>query len=458
MPPELDNSIPVRYLIIDSVIRGEASSMSSIPKIGDTFSGCQILARCGNGAFGITFLAQNPLGQKVIIKIISSPRGCEREIVGLRNYMLVAGKHPNLLQIYHIGETGDGFYYTMEAADNCSSNDCYYPATLGNFFRQGRVFTPEESLTVTRELLSAVKVMHQANLIHRDIKPDNIIFVNGHAKLSDPGLVVAVGQSASFAGTIGFIPPEMLENEIPADQASDLYALGKVFYCMLTNQPPKSYPQLPTGMRLEVCRQLYPALSRMCNRNPEKRFKTADEFASGLPARLQGANFLEKCRADFRAWRTLNSPLYRKLLSIAVLLILSGLFVPAKYIYDHHRQKQCAAVNKQQVEDFLSLNSHRRNVIDLQLETYCPEQLGKYQKLSGELTHFITKNDYSSAVNRTIQLKTLLAETAQRIVVVLGADGLHHAAASQKRHKSKSGCGHGLDLSHRMPPKAVWNV
>ena len=51
-----------------------------------------------------------------------------------------------------------------------------------------------------------------------------------------------------------------------------------------------------------------------------------------------------------------------------------------------------------------------------------------------------------------------LAETAQRIVVVLGADGLHHAAASQKRHKSKSGCGHGLDLSHRMPPKAGWNV
>lgn len=395
--------------------------MSLIPKIGDNFSGCQILARCGNGAFGITFLAQNPLGQKVIIKIISSPRSCEREIVGLRNYMLVAGKHPNLLQIYHIGETEDGFYYTMEAADNCSTDDCYYPATLGNFFRQGRIFTPEESLAITRELLSAVKVMHQANLIHRDIKPDNIIFVNGRAKLSDPGLVVEVGQSASFAGTVGFIPPEMLANESPADQASDLYALGKVFYCMLTNQPSKSYPQLPTGMRLEVCRQLYPALSRMCNRNPEKRFKTADEFADGLPTRLLGANLWEKCRENFRAWRTLNSSLYHKLLGVTLLLILLSLLVPAGYIYNLHRQKQRAAYNKQQVEKFLSLNADRRDVIELQLETYYPEQLKKYQKLSGELADFIQNNDYTSALNRTGQLKILLAQTAQKIVPDLTA-------------------------------------
>ena len=96
--------------------------MPLIPDIGDNFSGCEILARCGNGAFGVTYLAKNPLGQKVIIKIVSSPCSSEREMKGLRNYIAVAGKHHNLLQIYHIGEFEGGFYYTMEAADNCSND------------------------------------------------------------------------------------------------------------------------------------------------------------------------------------------------------------------------------------------------------------------------------------------------------------------------------------------------
>ena len=94
--------------------------MPVLPDIGDVFSGCQIIARCGNGAYGITFLARNPLGQKVIIKIVGNLNSGERELTGLRNYMLVAGKHPSLLQIYHIGEHENGFYYTMEAADNIS--------------------------------------------------------------------------------------------------------------------------------------------------------------------------------------------------------------------------------------------------------------------------------------------------------------------------------------------------
>ncbi|MBO5924038.1 MAG: hypothetical protein J6Q81_05945, partial [Lentisphaeria bacterium] len=95
--------------------------MPFLPDIGDMFSGCQILARCGNGSYGITFLARNPLGEKVIIKIVGNLKSGERELAGLRNYMRVAGKHPNLLQIYHIGEYEDGFYYTMEAADNIGS-------------------------------------------------------------------------------------------------------------------------------------------------------------------------------------------------------------------------------------------------------------------------------------------------------------------------------------------------
>ena len=80
--------------------------MSSLPETGEIFSGCQILAQCGKGAYGVVFLAQNPLGQKVIIKIVTSPKGSERELKGLRNYMAVSGKHPNLLHIFHQRASG----------------------------------------------------------------------------------------------------------------------------------------------------------------------------------------------------------------------------------------------------------------------------------------------------------------------------------------------------------------
>ena len=92
----------------------------------------------------------------------------------------------------------------LEAADSCSPDPGQYvPATLKNLFREKKRFAPDEAIQMIRDLLSGLNLMHRSNLIHRDIKPDNIIFVNGKAKLSDPGLVIQVGQEASFAGTFG---------------------------------------------------------------------------------------------------------------------------------------------------------------------------------------------------------------------------------------------------------------
>ena len=234
--------------------------MSVFLKKGDLFSGCEILARCGQGTYGITYLARNPIGRKIVIKVTAVPRYTDRELKGLRNYMQVSGSHPNLLQIFHIGDSPEGFYYTMEAADNCSLTGNYLPATLGNLLRQGKRFSPDEAVTILRGLLAGIDTMHRHGLIHRDIKPDNIIFVNGTPKLSDPGLVISEGENATFAGTPGFMPPEMLTQETPADRQSDLYALGKVFYCMVTGTPPKLYPEFPDTMGISFRRQLFPVL------------------------------------------------------------------------------------------------------------------------------------------------------------------------------------------------------
>lgn len=194
--------------------------MSAVLNKGDIFSGCRILAECGKGAYGVVYLAENAIGQKIVIKLVTSSGHSDREFRGLKHYIPVSGTHPNLLQVFHVGKFADGFYYTMEAADNLNdSGDFYRPATLGNMLREGRKFSPEYAVRVTRELLGGVSAMHRANLVHRDIKPDNIIFVNGKAKLSDPGLVTEAGQPETFAGTPGFIPPECIADALPATRA-----------------------------------------------------------------------------------------------------------------------------------------------------------------------------------------------------------------------------------------------
>lgn len=411
--------------------------MSTNPEIGEIFSGCEILAHCGCGSFGSTYLARNPLGQQVIIKIITSQYYSKRELAGLRNYMQVSGKHPSLLKIFHIGELDEGFYYIMEAADNCGG-ETYQPATLGNFLRKQKVFSPDEAIRITRDLLEGVRVIHNANLIHRDIKPDNVIFVNNRAKLSDPGLVIEVGQQVTFAGTLGFIPPEYLEKEQPVNQQADLYAVGKIFYCMVTGCHPSEYPHLPLEMRRDVCRQLFPALSQMCNRNPDKRYKNVDEFLKGLPLQIKNPTRWEQRREEFRSWRILNREKFFRIKvfsAFLLLLLAAGIAWGIWQKFNWHKSVQAAWAS---VQKFEQINQDRRETVALQLEAELPDKLTYYQnmlqaiKLNGE------KNEWHKAAALSKTLHKFLADAARSLIPVLPdrysdwqkdltADGLMHS-------------------------------
>ena len=395
--------------------------MSVFLKAGDTFSGCEILGRCGNGSFGITYLAKNPIGQKIVIKVVSAPHNSDRELTGLRNYMQVSGKHPNLLKVFHIGETEDGFYYIMEAADDCGENGEYRPATLGNLFKIHRRFTPEEAIEIIRGLLAGVQVMHQANLIHRDIKPDNVIFVNGVPKLSDPGLVIEVGQSASFAGTLGFIPPEALNGENNT-QEGDLYALGKVFYCMVTGNPPKQYPQLPMDLRIEVCRQIYPALVRMCNADPKKRFKTADEFLSGLPEKLEKPTRWDIWRENFRNWRILNEERFRRILTMFTVLTVVLLTAAGILLVRSHRKYVRTEQMRRHIRAFEQLTADRRELLGLQLQNYLPDRLEEYERLAADLRSAEGAENWPLAAKTGEKLRAHLQESAEKLIPGLPAD------------------------------------
>lgn len=385
-------------------------------KIGETFSGCKLLQRCGKGSYGIVYLAENAIGQKIIIKVVDTSGNPARELQGVRCYMRVSGSHPNLLQIYHIGEMQDGFYYTMEAGDDLEPDPgSYLPATLGNMLRQGKRFTPEEAIRILRELLHGLDILHKANLVHRDIKPDNILFVNGKVKLSDPGLVTEADSPVTFAGTPGFIPPENLVMGLSADFKSDLYAIGKVFYCMITGNPPGEYPHLPETMPLEVRRQLFPVLSRMCNNNATKRFSSVAEMLEKIPERLQSGTCFERKYKAFLDWKSLNRETFRWLVRSTLSVLILAVTVCTAGIFHKVQQKQKIIRLQKSVASFRSINQHRKELISFQIACMLPDQLDTYKRQKKALQEAVQQGLWQKASACSAALYSFLRFAARQL-------------------------------------------
>lgn len=238
--------------------------------------------KCGSGACGEVWIARNRAGAPVALKIVEKSEQVARELAGLRSYSRITDA-PHLIRIFHIGEAAGSLYYTMELADNLGSDTLYIPATLTNLLARQKRLSPAETIELGQKLLQGLELLHRAGLIHRDIKPDNILYVNGEPKLSDVGLVRAVSQSLSLGGTLGFIPPERLKSGSSSrNNADDLYALGKVLYCCLTGNDVEDYPSFPPSLLSAEHSRLNEVILTACSRNVSLRFRTAGEFRRAL--------------------------------------------------------------------------------------------------------------------------------------------------------------------------------
>ena len=273
-------------------IRGdlpEASKTEVLPDIAD-----HVLIRCiGRGAYGEVWLGRNAVGGLHAVKVVSrktfsDDRAFHREFEGLRKFVPISSTHPGFVHILHVGERfAEGyFYYVMELADDARTGQFVEPATyvartLAHELTTAQRLPLATSLPIGLELASALAKLHEHKFIHRDIKPANIIFVKGVPKIADIGLVTEQGEEVTDVCTLPYRP---LEGH--GKPTGDIFSLGKVFYQLFMGQPVKSYPEVP-GAAEEfttnpALQQLNNLILKACDRNPERRFQTANELREAL--------------------------------------------------------------------------------------------------------------------------------------------------------------------------------
>ena len=273
------------------------------------FHGLTLLAHCGTGAYGDVYYCRDISGRVLAVKIISKQKlgdHWERELRGVSNYRNVTENAPELLQIYHVEEDAENFFYTMEAADS-AGKDAYLPETLALRLKDGPL-PQTDVFRVLSGIFNGIKTIHKAGFAHRDIKPDNIIFVKGVPKLGDIGLMASLTNSSTqLAGTLDFLPPEIrtadgsdsISKESP--RQNDLYAFGKVVYCVVTGQDSHSWPTIPRGLPLTLPLKFFLRLSfQLCSKDPAKRLvsieKLEHEFSEIERKLLFGETLSDKCR------------------------------------------------------------------------------------------------------------------------------------------------------------------
>jgi serine/threonine protein kinase len=254
----------------------------------------------GEGAYGKVWLARNAIGQWQALKAVYLSRfgeqtdPYEREFKGISHYKPISDKHPGLLRVDFVSKQRDGyFYYVMELGDAMEPGwerepSRYTPRDLNSLRMRmpGRRFPVRDCVRIGIDLAKALQFLHGQGLTHRDIKPQNVIFVNGKPKLADVGLTSEIRRPAderTMVGTPGYMPPHP---EPPGTPQADIYALGMVLYVMATGRNATLFPELATTL----VQSSEPAgflpfnqvILKACDPDQKRRFASADALEQAL--------------------------------------------------------------------------------------------------------------------------------------------------------------------------------
>jgi eukaryotic-like serine/threonine-protein kinase len=270
--------------------------------IGTVFDGrYRIVRKLGAGGMADVYLAEDQeLGRRVAIKILNDRHAADDSFIERfrREAKNAAGlSHPNIVSIYDRGRAEDTYYIAMEYLDGRSLKELIV----------GRGPAPVKvAIDYTRQILAAVGFAHRHGIVHRDIKPHNVLVgAEGRLKVTDFGIARSgasqMTEVGSIIGTAQYLSPEQARGA-PVDQTSDLYSVGVVLYEMLTGQVPftgdtpleiamkhlSEVPTPPSELREEVPHDLDSVVLRALAKEPAERYQSADEMDADLTRVAQG--------------------------------------------------------------------------------------------------------------------------------------------------------------------------
>src|SRR3954452_19510969 len=263
---------------------------------GTTLDGrYKVLHRIGSGGMADVWLAEDThLQRRVALKVLHNRFAQDREFVERfrREAEAAAGlQHPNVVGVFDRGDVDGTYYIAMEYLQGRS---------LKELIEAG--LTPDQSIALIRQILEAAKFAHRNGVIHRDLKPQNVIVdAEGKAKVTDFGIARAgvseITQTGSVMGTAHYLSPEQAQG-LETTAASDLYSIGVILYEALNRRVPfegdsavtvalkqvSPKPQRPSAINPEIPPALDAVVMRALAKEPDARFKDADAFLKALDA------------------------------------------------------------------------------------------------------------------------------------------------------------------------------
>jgi serine/threonine protein kinase len=263
----------------------------------------------GRGAMGVTYKALDvDLHCPVTLKVISERYlGDESaRLRFLREARAAASvRHPNVALVFHLGRTGQNYFYAMEFVEG---------ETLENLIKRSGRLDVKLALEIATQVAAGLAAVHEQNLVHRDIKPTNImvrlkekcgvtakIIDLGLAKgLDEPGSQTAISMPGAFVGTPEFASPEQFAG-VGVDIRSDLYSLGVTLWVMVTGQTPFRGPSaevmyqhqhapLPRERLRDVPQPVVLLLKVLLEKDPSRRFQSPAELLQAIPTIADAIN------------------------------------------------------------------------------------------------------------------------------------------------------------------------
>src|SRR3954453_16796321 len=279
------------------------------PRIGKVNAGYRIEERVGRGGMGVVYRAEHlNLRRRAAIKIIA-PDLAEsdgfRERFTREARIAAALQHPNIVTVYDAGELEGLLYLAMQYIQG---------SDLSAVLRTEHRLRPYRAVDVCRQVASALDPAHAMGLIHRDVKPANVLIEGRTAFLTDFGLTkrlegeqTQLTRAGDVVGTIHYVAPEQIEGS-PVSARTDVYSLGCLLYHCLTGQVPfardtdvaviyahlSEDPPRPSRVRRELPEGLDAVIAKALDKSPDRRFQTCGELMTAARAVVDAAGPLSE--------------------------------------------------------------------------------------------------------------------------------------------------------------------